>query len=218
MGNFNKPMFYPAEEEKLNVLSHGFGFVLSVLGFILLILRANKLGDTMHLVSFSIFGASMILLYAASTFYHSAKSDRWRYWLNILDHSCIYVLIAGTYTPFALVTLNGWIGWTLFIIIWLLAVSGIIFKLFYIGKFQTFSTIMYVVMGWIMVTVFKPLLLTLSIPGVILLFGGGILYTIGAILFSLDKIKFNHAIFHMFVLAGTFCHFIAIYYYVLPDN
>ncbi len=185
MGNFNKPKFYPEEEEKLNVLSHGFGFVLSVLGFILLILRASKLGNTMHLVSFSIFGASMILLYAASTFYHSARSDRMRYRLNILDHSCIYILIAGTYTPFALITLNGWIGWTLFIIIWLLAVSGIIFKLFYIGKFQTFSTIMYVVMGWIMLTVFKPLLLTLSIPGVILLFGGGILYTIGAILFSL---------------------------------
>jgi len=218
MGKFNKPTFYPAYEEKLNVLSHGFGFVLSIIGFILLILRAIKLGGTLHMVSFSIFGASMILLYAASTFYHSARSERRRYLLNIVDHACIYILIAGTYTPFALVSLNGWIGWTLFSLVWILAITGIIFKLFFIGRFQTFSTIMYVVMGWIIIAVIKPLLSTLSIPGVVLLFAGGILYTIGAILFSMDKIKFNHAIFHMFVLAGTFCHFIVIYYYVLPDQ
>lgn len=218
MENFNKPTFYPANEEKLNILSHGFGFVLSILGFILLILRANRLGDTMHLVSFSIFGASMILLYAASTFYHSARSVKLRYRLNIVDHSCIYILIAGTYTPFALVTLNGWVGWTLFSVVWIMALTGIIFKLFFAGRFQTFSTIMYVLMGWIIIAVIKPLILTLSLPGIILLIGGGISYTIGAIMFSMDRIKYNHAIFHMFVLAGTFCHFIVIYYYVLPDR
>jgi len=218
MGKINKPTFYPEAEEKLNVISHGFGVVLSIVGFILLIVRAKTFGETMHLWSFSIFGASMILLYAASTFYHSAKSDLLRYRLNILDHSSIYILIAGTYTPFTLITLNGWIGWTLFSIVWILAIAGIVFKLFYVDRFQTLSTIMYVVMGWIMITALKPLLIGLSLSGVLFLFGGGLFYTIGAILFSLDKIKFNHAIFHMFVLSGTFCHFIAIYYYVLPES
>ena len=109
---------YDELEEKLNVLSHGFGLILSILGLVLLILRANELGETVHLVSFSIFGASMILLYAASTFYHSATKKSLRYKLNILDHASIYVLIAGSYTPFALVTLEGWIGWTIFGVVW----------------------------------------------------------------------------------------------------
>ena len=118
-------------EEKLNVLSHGFGLILSILGLVLLILRANELGETVHLVSFSIFGASMILLYAASTFYHSATNKSLRYKLNILDHASIYVLIAGSYTPFALVTLDGWVGWTIFGVVWGIALTGIILKLFF---------------------------------------------------------------------------------------
>lgn len=211
------PHPYPPEEEKLNVISHGFGFVLSILGLILLILRANELGEIVHLVSFSIFGASMILLYAASTFYHSAKDTRVRYRLNILDHASIYVLIAGTYTPFALVTISGFTGWLMFGVIWGMALAGMILKLFYTGRYQTISTIMYVVMGWIVVFAIKPLIDNLSFYGLIWLFTGGISYTLGAVLFSLDKLKFNHAIFHMLVLFGTFCHFLSIYYYVLPD-
>lgn len=212
------PHPYPPEEERLNVLSHGFGFVLSILGLILLIYRANELGEMVHLVSFSIFGASMILLYAASTFYHSAKSVKLRYRLNILDHASIYVLIAGTYTPFALVTLDGFTGWLMFGIVWGMAALGVILKFFFIGRYRTLSTIMYVVMGWIVVFAIKPLIDNLSHTGLLWLFAGGISYTIGAILFSLDRIKFNHAIFHMLVLFGSFCHFLSIYFYVLPDS
>ena len=133
-----------------------------------------------------------------------------------MDHASIYVLIAGTYTPFALVTLQGTFGWVVFGVVWSMALAGIVLKLFYTGKYQTISTIMYVVMGWIIVFAIKPLMQELSPKGLLWLFGGGISYTVGAVLFSFDRIKFNHAIFHIFVLLGTFCHFIAIYYYVLP--
>ncbi len=212
------PFPYPPEEERLNVISHGFGFALSILGLILLIYRASEYGETVHLVSFSIFGASMILLYAASTFYHSAKNVRLRYRLNILDHASIYVLIAGTYTPFALVTLNGFTGWLMFGIVWGMAALGVVLKLFFIGRYRTLSTIMYVVMGWIVVFAIKPLMDNLSHVGLIWLFAGGISYTLGAVLFSLDKVKFNHAIFHILVLFGSFCHFLSIYFYVLPGS
>lgn len=213
-----KPEFYPPLEEKINIFSHGFGFALSILGLILLILRANELGEIKHLISFSVFGASMVVLYAASTLYHSAKSHVLRYRLNILDHAAIYVLIAGTYTPFAMVTLEGTIGWIIFGVIWAMALGGVILKLFYTGRYQTLSTIMYVVMGWVVVFAIKPLLENLPNTGLLWLLSGGISYTLGAVIFSLNKIKFNHAIFHLFVLFGSFSHFIAIYYYVLPGD
>ncbi|MFO8148463.1 MAG: PAQR family membrane homeostasis protein TrhA [Bacteroidota bacterium] len=213
-----KPEFYPPLEEKLNIFSHAFGFVLSIFGLILLILRANELGEIKHLISFSVFGASLVLLYAASTFYHSAKSHVLRYRLNIVDHAAIYVLIAGTYTPFAIVTLEGTIGWIIFGVIWAMALFGVILKLFYTGRYQTLSTIMYVVMGWIVVFAIKPLLESLPDKGLWWLLSGGISYTLGALIFSLNRIKFNHAIFHVFVLFGSFSHFISIYYYVLPGD
>ena len=211
-----KPEFYPPLEEKLNIYSHAFGFLLSIFGLILLILRANELGEIKHLVSFSVFGASLVVLYAASTFYHSAKSLVLRYRLNIVDHAAIYLLIAGTYTPFAMVTLQGTIGWVVFGVIWIMALSGVILKLFYTGRYQTLSTIMYVVMGWVAVFAIKPLLENLPETGLLWLLSGGISYTLGAVIFSLNRIKFNHAIFHFFVLFGSFSHFISIYYYVLP--
>lgn len=210
------PGYYPPYEEKLNVISHGFGFVLSILGLVLLILRAADFGDSLLLVSFSIFGASMILLYAASTFYHSATNKKLRYRLNILDHASIYILIAGTYTPFALVTIQGVAGWSIFGVVWTMALIGVILKLFYTGRYNTLSTVMYVVMGWIIVFAIKPLIENLDFAGLLWLFAGGISYTLGAVIFSFDRIKYNHAIFHLFVLAGTFFHFIAIYFYVLP--
>ncbi len=177
-----KPKFYPPLEEKLNVFSHGFGFVLSIIGLVLLILRANELGGFKHLVSFSVFGASMVVLYAASTFYHSAKSHILRYRLNILDHAAIYVLIAGTYTPFAMVTLEGTIGWVIFGVIWAMALCGVFLKLFFTGRYQTLSTIMYVVMGWVVVFAIKPLLETLPDTGLLWLLSGGISYTLGAVI------------------------------------
>ncbi|MDT0676664.1 PAQR family membrane homeostasis protein TrhA [Autumnicola musiva] len=218
MAELNPQNSYPPFEEKLNIISHGLGFAMSILGLVLLILRANDYGETVHLVSILIFGASMVLLYAASTFYHSARGKKLRYRLNILDHSSIYILIAGTYTPFALVTLNGTAGWIIFGVVWGMAFLGVILKLFFTGRYQTFSTIMYVLMGWVIVFAVKPLVENLSVNGLIWLFAGGISYTIGAVLFSLNRLKFNHAIFHIFVLFGTFCHFLSIYYYVLPSE
>lgn len=212
----SKTGFYPPFEEKLNIISHGFGFALSILGLFFLISKSSEVGDILHLVSFSIFGASLILLYAASTFYHSAKSPRIRYRLNILDHASIYILIAGTYTPFALVTLNGTVGWSIFGIVWVLALTGVILKLFYTGRFNILSTVMYVVMGWIIVFAIKPLINNLDLPGFLWLIAGGLSYTVGAVFFLVDKLKFNHAIFHLFVLLGSFSHFISIYFYVLP--
>lgn len=208
--------YYPPLEEKLNIISHGIGLLLSLIALVLLIVKASIYGEIRHLISFSIFGASLVLLYAASTFYHSARSVVLRYRLNILDHASIYVLIAGTYTPFTVVTLEGFIGWILFGIIWVMAIAGVILKLFFTGRYQKLSTIMYVVMGWIVVFALKPLIENLSLNGLLWLLTGGISYTLGAILFSLDRIKFNHAIFHLFVLFGSFSHFISIYYHVLP--
>ncbi len=216
MPKITKPTFYPPVEEKWNIISHGAGFALSILALILLVFRASELGDIKHLVGFSIFGASMVLLYAASTFYHSAKTHRLRYRLNILDHASIYVLIAGTYTPFAMITLSGRTGWTILIIVWLMAFAGIVLKFFYTGRYQLLSTIMYVCMGWLIVFAIRPLLDNMPGAGLWWLFGGGISYTIGAILFMQHKIPFNHAIFHILVLLGTFCHFISIYFYTIP--
>lgn len=218
MSDKYSPKYYTPTEEKLNVLSHGFGLGLSILGLILLVLRAARFGDNIHLLSFSIFGASMVLLYAASTFYHGAKNRKLRYRLNILDHAAIYILIAGTYTPFALITLEGLTGWIIFGLVWTMAVGGVTLKLFFTGRYQTLSTVTYVAMGWIIVFAVKPLINNLPSEGLAWLFAGGAAYTLGALLFSIDRIKYNHALFHVLVLCGTFCHFLAIYFHVLPEN
>ena len=210
--------YYSPIEEKINIISHATGFIISIVALVLLVTYANLLGDVWHIVSFSIFGASLIILYAASTFYHSAKNPELRNRLKVIDHASIYVLIAGTYTPFTLVTLNGTIGWVIFGTTWGLALTGIILKLFFTGKYDLFSTIMYVLMGWVIVFAIKPLINNLPLEGLLWLFAGGISYTIGAILYSIKKIKFNHAIFHMFVLLGSFCHFMSVFFYVLPSE
>ncbi|MCK5467170.1 MAG: hemolysin III family protein, partial [Cyclobacteriaceae bacterium] len=150
--------------------------------------------------------------------YHSAKKPELRNRLRILDHASIYVLIAGTYTPFTLVTLNGPIGWTIFGISWGLALTGIILKLFFTGKYKKISTLLYVFMGWIIIFAIKPVINNLSFEGLLWLFAGGMSYTIGAILYSIKKIRFNHAIFHVFVLIGSACHFVSVFFYVLPSG
>ena len=209
--------YYSPIEEKINIISHAVGFIFSMVALVLLVRHATRHGDVWHIVSFSIFGASLIILYAASSFYHSAKKPELRNRLNIIDHASIYVLIAGTYTPFTLVTLKGTIGWVIFGISWGLALAGIILKLFFTGKYNLMSTIMYVLMGWVIVFAIKPLMNNLPLEGLRWLVAGGISYTIGAILYGIKKIKFNHAIFHMFVLMGSFCHFVSVYFYVLPS-
>ena len=209
---------YSHQEERLNIITHGIGLLLSIVALFLLVIKARNYGDSTAITSFAIYGLSMVILYAASTFYHASKTPELRYKLNIFDHASIYVLIAGTYTPFTLVTLNGWVGWTIFGVSWGLALIGIILKLFYTGKYDKISTIAYVLMGWLIVFAIKPLITNLSYEGLIWLFSGGIFYTVGAILYSMNKMKYNHAIFHIFVLLGTFSHFMAVYYHVLPKR
>lgn len=214
----DKLTYYDSKEERLNIITHGIGFLLSIVALVLLIVYASRYGTVWHITSFAIFGASLIVLYAASTFYHYAKSPELRIKLNILDHAAIYVLIAGTYTPFTLVVLKGWIGWTIFGVSWGLALIGIIFKVFYFGRFDRISTIAYVLMGWVVIFAIKPLMDELPTKGLLWLFGGGLAYTFGAFLYSRKNLRFNHAWFHVFVLIGSFCHFMAVFFYVLPAH
>jgi len=209
---------YSPIEEKINIISHAIGLISSIAALVLLVARASLHGNVWHIVSFGIFGASLITLYAASTFYHCAKRSALRKRLKIFDHASIYILIAGTYTPFTLVTLKGTIGWVIFGISWGLALAGVILKLFFTGKYDIISTIMYVFMGWIIVFAIKPLINNLPADGLLWLFAGGISYTVGAITYSIPKIKFNHSIFHMFVLMGSLCHFMSVFFYVLPNE
>jgi hemolysin III len=206
---------YSPLEEKTNIISHAIGLVLSTFALLLMLARAASNGDVFEVVGAGIFGISLIALYAASTFYHSATDPKRRARLRINDHATIYILIAGTYTPFMLVTLNGWIGWTIFGISWGMALTGIVLKLYFTGRYNVLSTTMYVFMGWIVIFAIKPLVAALPPGGLYWLFAGGIAYTVGAVLYSIKKIKFNHAIFHLFVLLGSFCHFMSVYFYVL---
>ena len=206
--------FYSPTEEKLNIWSHAFGIFLSIIALVLLIIKAVQQDNIWMMISFPIFGVSLILLYLASTLYHASKEPQKRFKLKVFDHAAIYVLIAGSYTPFTLVSLNGETGWLIFSMVWVMAFTGIILKLFFTGRFKVISTTMYVLMGWLIVFYFQELTAHLHEKGVFYLILGGVLYTIGAILYSIKKIKFNHAIFHFFVLAGSLCHFLSIYLYV----
>ncbi len=204
---------YSEKEEKLNVITHAFGLLMGILALPFLIHKSISFDGFWKPASILIYGVSIIVLYSASTAYHSAKTPKRRRILNIFDHAAIYVLIAGTYTPFTLITLEGKTGWIIFGLTWFFALTGIILKLFFTGKFDKLSTIMYVLMGWQIVFAINPLLESLPIEGLFWLFSGGVFYTVGAILYSIKKIPFNHAIFHVFVLLGSISHFVAIYFY-----
>jgi hemolysin III len=207
---------YSQLEENINIASHAIGLIFSVIASVLLFMHANQNGNIRNTLSVAIFGISLIILYAASTFYHSAKKPALRSRLRVIDHAAIYLLIAGTYTPFTLVTLNGTIGWTIFSASWSMALVGITLKIFFTGKYKLFSTLMYIFMGWIIIFAIKPLVNNLASAGLFWLITGGMAYTTGAILYSIKKIKFNHAIFHIFVLVGSGCHFVSVFFYVLP--
>ncbi len=203
---------YSDSEEKLNVYTHAFGLLLSIIGFPFLIIKSLDFDGFWKPASFIIYGLSLIILYAASTFYHASKEPKLRRKLNIFDHAAIYVLIAGSYTPFTLITLEGQTGWIIFGCTWAFAIIGIILKLFYTGRFDKLSTIMYILMGWQIVFAIKPLIKSLPKENLQLLFIGGIFYTIGAILYSIRKLPYNHAIFHVFVVLGSLSHYYSIYY------
>ncbi len=207
---------YDKKEEFLNIATHGIGFLLSVAALVLLVVFASIRGNAWHIVSYSIYGTSLVVLYLASTLFHWSKKPSRRLRLNIFDHASIYVLIAGTYTPLLLVTLRGPWGWSLFGVVWGMAIIGIVLKFFFTGRYNKISTLAYVIMGWVVIIALKPLIENLSTPGLIWLAIGGLSYSIGAVFFLLNKIPYNHAIFHLFVLGGSIAHFITIFWYVLP--
>lgn len=203
-------------EELANTITHAVGVALSIAGLVLLVVRAAMAGNAWQVVSFSIFGSSLILLYLASTLYHGFTSKRVKAVLRIFDHSAIYLLIAGTYTPFLLVTLRGPWGWSLFGVIWGLAVAGITFKIIFGPKYELVSTAFYLLMGWVVIIAIKPLLAALPTAGFIWLLGGGLAYSLGVIFFVWEKLPFNHAIWHGFVMTGSSLHFFAVLFYIAP--
>lgn len=204
------------KEELVNAITHGIGAILSVAGLITLLIVSISDGDIWRITSLSIYGASLTILYLASTLYHSFHHPKTKHYLKIFDHSAIYVLIAGSYTPFALVTLREHGGFTLFFVLWGITVVGIIFKLFFVKRFTVISTLLYVAMGWMAVFVYEPLLQHFDMNGIYLIVAGGIIYTLGTIFFLWEKLPYNHSIWHLFVMGGSLCHFLAIYYFVAP--
>ena len=206
---------YSVFEERLNVLSHGLGVLLAAIGTVLLLVKAVSVGTAVHIVSFGVYGASMVILYAASSLYHSATTPVARRRLKVFDHAAIYVLIAGSYTPFTLVVLSGWVGWTLFGIVWGMAVCGVVLKIFFTGRYDKISTAIYVLMGWLIVFAIQPLSEGLPEAGVQWLIAGGVSYTFGALLYSIKRLPLNHALFHVFVVLGTVFQFITVYEYIL---
>ena len=189
--------FYHPTEEFLNVASHGLGLVLSVAALFVLVTYAAVEGTAWHLFSFTIYGISLVVLYSASTLYHYVQEPVLRYKLNIFDHSAIYVLIAGSYTPFTVNVLKGDIGWALFATVWTIALAGITLKLFFTGRFGFISTIGYIAMGWIAILALGPFIKSFDFAGTMWVFAGGISYTVGAGIFGIKALKYNHAIFHL---------------------
>lgn len=208
--------FYSIREEIANSVTHGIGAGLSVAGLIVMVAYAIRQGDGWNIAAFSIYGASLVVLYLASTLYHSFRRPRLKRFFRLLDHASIYLLIAGTYTPFLIVHMRDSFGWTLLAIIWGLAVLGIIYKLLFIDHYPVLATLGYVAMGWLSVIGLSRLAEAMGAGGMAWLAAGGITYTLGVIFFAWERIPFNHAIWHLFVLGGSVCHFCAIYFYVLP--
>ncbi|MBW2592431.1 MAG: hemolysin III family protein [Deltaproteobacteria bacterium] len=207
---------YSPGEEIANSITHGVGILLAVAGLGVLTAFASVYGNVWHIVSVSIFGVMMILLYTASTLYHSVRTPRARAILQTLDHCAIFLLIAGTYTPFTLVSLHGLLGWSLFGVIWGLALLGIVFELTSLRRYRVVSLGLYLCMGWAIIAAIRPMLAGVAPGGLILLLAGGLAYTFGVGFYLLRQIRYHHAIWHLFVLAGSVLHFFSILFYVIP--
>ena len=201
-------------EEQLNALTHAIGALLGIAGLVLLIVLDTHKTDY-SLFSVIVYGISIIILFTASTLYHAVKRETRRHYFRIIDHISIYLLIAGTYTPILLITLEQSFGWTLFWVVWGIAAFGVILKLFFTGRFEVFSTLLYLVMGWLIIFDFSALCEGLGSNGIILLFAGGLAYTLGIVFYAIEKIMYNHVIWHLFVLAGAIFHFFMILFYVV---
>jgi hemolysin III len=207
-----------SHEELANSLTHGFGWALSVAGFVVLLILAALHGSVLRIVSCGVYGFTLILLYTASTLYHSIRPGSWKKGFKVLDHSCIYLLIAGTYTPFTLVVLRGAWGWTLFGLVWGLSVIGILLRVFFARRAKAVSTGLYAVIGWLVVIAIKPLWADVPLHGLLWILAGGLFYTSGIVFYTWQKLPYHHAIWHVFVLSGSACHYFAVLFYVLPAN
>lgn len=207
---------YSMAEEIFNAVTHGVGVVFAVAALTLMIVFASIYGNAWHVVSVTIYGTTLVMLYVASTLYHSFTNEKVKRVFKILDHSAIFLLIAGTYTPFMLVTIRGLVGIILLSVVWAFAIVGIILKIFFVGRFKILSTIFYIFMGWLVVFALKPLITAMPAPGMWLLIAGGLLYTLGTFFYLRKNRAFNHGIWHLFVLGGSVCHFLAVLLYVLP--
>ncbi|OMP30959.1 hemolysin III family protein [Mangrovimonas sp. DI 80] len=201
-------------EEQLNASSHALGAVLGIVGLVLLIVFCSST-IPWGLFSVVIYGVSIIVLFLASTFYHGIREEQKKHYFRIMDHISIYLLIAGTYTPVLLIALPHSLGWPLFWVVWGIAAFGVFLKLFFTGRFEVFSVILYLVMGWLIVFDFSALTEQVSSGGLTLLFAGGLFYTLGIIFYAIDRIPYNHVIWHLFVLAGAISHFFMIFLYVI---
>jgi hemolysin III len=200
-----------------NAITHGVGAVLAVAGAVYLI-AASLRGSVWLVVSCSIFAGTLVLVYLCSTLYHSLVRTRARHVLRVLDHSAIYLMIAGTYTPFTLISLRGPVGWTLFAVVWALAVAGVIFKSFAVERFAVASALVYLFQGWFVVFAIRPLVHAIGWQGVLWLGAGGAAYTLGIVFFALDRLRYFHATWHLFVLAGSVAHYFAILFYVVQPK
>lgn len=216
MNSYQQVSEYSCAEEVANSITHGFGMLLSIGGLAVLVGFASVYGNGWHITACSIFGATLILSYASSTLYHSIPNPAAKRVLKVIDHAAIYLLIAGTYTPFTLVNLRGPWGWSLFGTIWGLALLGVVLKITMLGRIRGISTAIYLAMGWIVLIAIKPMLSNVAAGGLLLLFLGGVAYSAGVVFYVWRRLPFNHAIWHLFVLAGSFCHFFAILFYVIP--
>jgi hemolysin III len=201
---------HSSQDELANAITHALGVALALAGLAVLVTLASLHHSPRHLVSYSIYGVTLVLLYGISTAYHGVRLPRAKRILRILDHAAVYLLIAGTYTPFALISLRGAWGWSLLSIIWAMAGTGVVFKVFFIGRFPRASVVLYLAMGWLALVAVRELFAHLPPAGLVLLFAGGLCYTLGVLFFAFDNKRFHHAIWHVFVLAGSVCHFFAV--------
>jgi hemolysin III len=201
---------YTLGEEILHGLTHGVGAVLSLAALVALVFLALRVGTVWHIVSFPVFGVTLLAVFLASTLYHGVQRPRLRPILRKVDHACIYLLIAGTYTPFVLVTMRSTLGLSMLALVWALAISGIVYKAFFIDRHVVISTLVYVAMGWMSVFAWRQMTVSIPQPSLLFLMIGGAFYTIGVIFYALTRIRFTHAIWHFFILGGGACHFIAV--------
>jgi hemolysin III len=203
-------------EEFANSLTHGIGLVMSLAGAATLIFLTWTKGSRVHVAGCSVYGVTLVLVYAASTIYHSVQKPQIKHYFRLFDQVAIYLVIAGTYTPFTLINLRGFWGWTLLALVWSLSLFGVVFKIIFVNRYKAVSYGLYVVIGWLAIIAAKPIIETVPLGGLAWILAGGLAYMTGLVFFAWDRIPFNHTIWHVFVIIGSVCHFCAVMFYVLP--